>query len=787
MSHTDEARSRSFGARLRALRESAGFTQERLAALSGLSVHAVSALERGQRRRPQVETVRALSMALNLAPSVRDAFVTSARAPADETAVDELSGISLPLPATALLGRQADITVLQEWIANSGTRLITLVGPGGVGKTRLALELARSLADERSMRVAFAPLAALRDHALVGSSVAEALGLADVTPGELTRRVRDACQNASTLLVLDNFEHVLPAAPLVTDLLTSIPLLRVLVTSRSPLHVRGEREYAVGPLDIGPESHGRALDGVGSVPAVQLFVERIRGVEPQFVVTSANASTVTAICHRLDGLPLALELAAPWVKTLGVDGLLRGLERDELLAAIGPRDLPARQQTMNATVAWSYQLLDPDEQRAFRRLSVLPNPFPLEAASELLAGPGGATGSDNALRAMAALIDKSLLLRADTSTRSLYYMLETVRAYSAVELTASGERDDAWEGLVRYTTAQASLAGERLNGPAQVEWLIRVREELESYRGALTWLLERGRSSEAAHIASSLMFFWAIRGHAAEGLRWYEQILTPGDLPRTAEARVLVAAGLMRYMQGEPSHARTALTQALVLAHEIDDTEMIAQAENLLGRLEHSVGNLDAARERYTRSTERFRALGLPWGLGSSLTGMAAIALASGAAADAERLLDEATSVLRHAGPWFLALTLYVRAIVAVGRGRADEAIAVVRESLTRIRELQDKYAFVYTLGPLAAAAVLKGDDAWAARILGARDAVTERTGATVVVRHALDDRMELAERELRVRLGSERWALAYAAGREASIDALMTDIDRASHDHNSS
>jgi ATP/maltotriose-dependent transcriptional regulator MalT len=207
--------------------------------------------------------------------------------------------------------------------------------------------------------------------------------------------------------------------------------------------------------------------------------------------------------------------------------------------------------------------------------------------------------------------------------------------------------------------------------------------------------------------------------------------------------------------------------------------EMLAQAENLLGRVEHSVGNVEAARERCARSAERFRALALPWGLGSSLTGMATVALATGDPAQAERLLDEATSVLRHAGPWFLALTLYVRAILAVRRGDADGAIIVVRESLTRIRELHDKYAFVYALGLLAAAAILKGDDTWAARILGARDAVTERTGATVVVRQALDDRIELAERELRARLGPERWGFAYAAGRSASIDVLMKDIDR--------
>jgi len=466
---------------------------------------------------------------------------------------------------------------------------------------------------------------------------------------------------------------------------------------------------------------------------------------------------------------------------LTAEDLLRRLERDVLLSTVGPRDLPERQQAMDATVAWSYQLLSQDEQRAFRRFGVLPGLFSIDAAAAVLAGRDGASaGSDEALDALSGLIDKSLLRRtgASTATRPLYQMLETVRAYAARELTVAGEHDDALEGLARYCTGEASLAAEGLRGPAQIEWLNRVREELESYRGALTWLLESGRSAEASKIAWDLMFFWAIGGQAAEGLRWYEQILSVGALPPAVESRVLVGAGLMRYTQGDPGHARNALTRALVLAHDTEDMEMLAQAENLLGRVEHSVGNVEAARERYARSAERFRALALAWGLGSSLTGMATVALATGDPAQAERLLDEATFVLRHAGPWFLALTLYVRAILAVRRGDADGAIAVVRESLTCIRELHDKYAFVYALGPLAAAAILKGDDAWAARILGARDAVTERTGATVVVRQALDDRMTLAEREPRARLGPERWALAYAAGRSSSIDALMKDID---------
>jgi predicted ATPase/DNA-binding XRE family transcriptional regulator len=772
----------SFGAQLKALREAAGFTQEELATIAGLSVHAVSALERGERRRPHVETVRALSAALDLTGAARDALVASARAPVHTPAVDELRDVSLPQPVTALVGRDPDLQTLRRWLADPAVRLVTLVGPGGVGKTRLALELARVTADEGVVRVVFVSLAAIRDTGLVAPAIAEALGLSDVTTLDLLRRVRVACRDSATLLVLDNFEQVLDASSLVADLMTSVAPLRVLVTSRAPLRVRGEREYVVEPLVLDVDSGAMSPADLARVPAVRLFLERVRDVRPDFRLTSANAPTMAAICRRLDALPLALELAAPWLKVLTPEDLLRRLAHDVLPSAPGRRDLPVRQQTMNATVAWSYQLLDADGQRMLRRLGVLPGRFPIEAAAAVLASrePSSA-GTDEALRAAAGLIDKSLLLRTETSvaTRPLYDMLETVRAYAALELATADERDDALEGLVRYSTAEARQAAEALVGPAQVEWLDRVRDDLESYRCALAWLIEHDRLAEATDIAVGLRLFWNIRGHAAEGLRWCEQILNLPS-PRVVESKALLGAGSMRYSLGKIGQARTALARAVALADDTGDTTIVAQAENLLGRVEHSLGHVDAAREHYARSLEQFRAKALAWGIGNSLTGMATLHVATEDPTSAERLLDEATSVLRSAGPWFLALALDVRAILAVRRGNADETIATVRESLTLLRGLHDNHAFVFALGPLAVAAMLKGDEAWAARILGARDAVSERTGATVVVRQSLDDLIGLGEREVRARLGPDRWAAAYAAGRQMSIDSLFTDIDNA-------
>jgi len=770
----------SFGAQLRALREAAGFTQEELATIAGLSVHAVSALERGERRRPHVETVRALSAALDLTGATRDALLGSARAPVQDAGDPDPGGLSLPVPLTAFLGRDADVQALRGWLADPTVRLITIVGPGGVGKTRLALELARTIADQDAS-VVFVPLAAIRDAAFVAPAIAEALGLSDVTAVDLPRRAKVACDDRARVLVLDNCEQVLDAAPLVADLLASTTSLRLLATSRAALRVRGEREYALGPLalDPGAESTTSPADLVRS-PAVRLFVDRVRDVQPEFRLTTTNGPAVTSICRRLDALPLALELAAPWIKVLTVEDLSRRLASDALLSTAGARDLPERQQTMNATVAWSYQLIGPDEQRAFRRFGVLPGRFSIEAAAAVLASAGAnEPRSHDGLVAAASLIDKSLLQRAETLVpgRPLFQMLETVRGYAALELAASGERDEALEGMARYCVREASLAEMELVGLAQAEWLNRARGDLENYRAALTWLIERGRSADGTDIAYGLRFYFLIRGRAAEGLGWYDKLLQLPALPPADECRLLNGAAMMSYTQGQLDRSIDALNRSIALAHVAGDIYTAAQAENLQGHIARALGKFDVARERLSRALEAFRALDVPWGIGSALNGLAGLALAMRDAAAAEPLLVEATSVLRNAGPWFLMPVLYTRAIRAVRKGDADEALALLSENLNRIRDLHDKFAFVYALIPLAVVATLKGDDARAARILGARDAVIERTGLSIVDTPVHDLR-DQAERTARARLGADRWNRAYAAGRMLSIDSAQ-DLHR--------
>ena len=753
-----------FGAQLKSLREASGFTQEELATIAGLSVHAISALERGQRRRPHVDTVRALSAALELSGDRREALMATARAPVEEGAAEELTALApLPLAATPLVGREEAVHTLRSWLVDPGARFVTLTGPGGVGKTRLALELARTIAEEGATRVVFVPLAPVRQAALVEPAVAEALGVV-CAPSQLAMRARAAFGRTPMLLVLDNFEHVLDAAPLVADLLASVPSLRIVATSRAPLRVRGEREYPVDPLTI--------------TPAVRLFVERVQDAQPDFRLTDSNAETVTAICRKLDSLPLALELVAPWLKVLNADDLLRRLEQNVLFSSVTRKDLPERQQSFAATVGWSYQLLKPDQQRVFRRLAVLPGSFPIEAAAAVIhddTRPGAKL--DSALIALADLLDKSLLHREEApgTSRMLCRTLETVRAVAARELEAAGERDAAFDGLVRYCRREGVEAAIGLVGTDQAAWLDRVRDDLDNHRQALAWLIDRRDAQGAADIACGLLWFWVIRGHVREGLGWYSQILALLARAPETELRVLMAAAVVQYSAGDLQASRNALMRARAIAESLNDSLALLEIDCVRGHVEHLAGNADDARAHFARSAA---AGGAPaWRRGSALTGLAWVALDAGDLIEAERRLNEATDALPGAGPWFMLLVEFLRATVAVRRGDADATIALVRTSLERIRALRDQFAFLYALVALAAAAALKGNDVWVARVLGARAAVADLTDVGIVD-HYLRDKLAAIERDARSRLGQDRWERAYASGRTTSFDALSRDAD---------
>ena len=783
------AQGESFGAQLRRHREAAGLTQEQLAERAGLTVNGVSQLERGERRRPYPHTVQALAAALGLSEPERAALAgmvprRGETAPTEPVATPLAA--ALPAPATALLGREGDVGAVADLLREA--RLVTLTGPGGVGKTRLGLAVAEAIADRYPNSVAFVPLAALTDPALVVPAIAAAVGVREaggLSPGDA---LHAALRARRLLLVLDNVEHLLAAVPAIAGLLAACPGLTILATSRAPLRVRGEREYPVAPLVAPALERVPTAAEVAAAPAARLFVERARAVAPAFALSDTNAAAVAAICRRLDGLPLALELAAGWVRLLPPTALLARLDRALPLLTAGPRDLPERQRTMRDTVAWSYDLLEPAEQRLFRRLAVFAGGWTLAAAEAVAAGaasPDDPAAAHALLAGLSSLLEKSLLVQSmpasmadgEATDEPRFSMLETIRAYGLEQLAASGEEKQVRDRHAAHYLALAEVAGPALTGGEQAAWLDRLGREHDNLRAALDWLLARGHAEGAARLGWDLTWFWYIRGHVSEGRRWMERVLACGAALRPAgRARALTVGAVLAFQQGDFDEADALLDESIRLARDAGDRLVLASA--LLTRGYAAVGRGEGAQAvAYAEESARlFRAFGDRWGAGLALTVGVQIATAAGELDRANVDLDQAEALLRAAGaPWGLALVLNIRVMIAQLQGDHAGTVDLLRESIGLSRAIGDTAALYFGLVSLGGALTMTGQGVRAARLFGAAEALRERTGVTMpnAAGYALYEQQLAA---LRTQLDTDTLAAAWAAGRALSLAAAIAE-----------
>ena len=682
-----------------------------------------------------------------------------------------------PLPnlLTSFVGREREVADVVDLLRQNGVRLVTLTGPGGVGKTRLAVRVAEELGPFFADGVAFVPLAAVREPAVVGAALAQALGVREAGDRPLADALTAFLRDRRLLLVLDNFEHILDAAPLVGDVLAACPRLKVLVTSRAVLRVSGEHACRVPPLALPDPERTPPITELRRAEAVRLFAERARAAEAGFALDDDTVEAVAGVCVRLDGLPLAIELAAARAKILSPQALLARLERRLDLLSDGPRDLPARQRTMRDTVAWSHELLSPEERRLFRRLSVFAGGFTLEAVDAVAGDPEDPRFE--VLEGVAALIDHSLIRRAaEANGEPRFEMLETIRAYGQERLAEADEATAARDAHARYFLELASGACARFEGAERALARERVAREHDNLRAALGWTTERGDAEVAQRLAVHLARFWVVLGHVSEGRAWLDRaVALPGPAETETRADALCWAAQFAGHQAAVDREEDLANQALAISRAGGYSRGAAMALHQLGQAAHRRRDLVGAAARYEEAVARFREQGEQIWEGATLRDLGVVAGTLGEHDRATAYHEAALRVWRRLDhPWGVPAALRDLADEALCRGDVAAALPLYRESLERWRLLGEKLHVAGALLGPASVALENGQAERAARLLGAAAALHEAIGA--VPPADLPGGLGGGTEPARAALGEAAFGAAWAAGRALTVEEAIAE-----------
>ncbi|MGN6426737.1 MAG: ATP-binding protein [Leifsonia sp.] len=620
--------------------------------------------------------------------------------------------VRLPTPLTGLVGREGDVAALTGML-RGGTRLVTLVGPGGIGKSRLAIAAAREAAPDYEDGSVFVDLSAVHDPARVPSRIAQALGVRDTGDAPIMENLSTALQGRSILLVLDNFEQVLDAAPALTTLLAASPDVAILVTSRALLRVSAEQSYEVGPL-----ADQQALD---------LFVERAHAVKPDFEITDDNAAAVAGVCDAVDGVPLAIELAAARVRVLSPAELLDRLDRRLSVLVGGSRDLPERQQTIRRTIEWSTQLLDDDQRLLLARLGVFEGGFTLEAA-EFIGGQDA-----DVLSGLAALVDSSLVGQHDGEDRPRFSMQAIVREYAREQLAASGEQPAVRDAHARYFLALGDAARQDLKGPGQREWMQRLGDERDNLRAAERFLLDGHDWDRAAQLAFSLYLYWWVTGLLGEVRTWMDEALASRDpLADHTRAIALYFSRTIMFWKDPDGSVAADLTESADLFRRTGDPdgEGLARISLALALLAGEQPDTDRAREVMETALELFRGVSSVWGESMALVLLGRVALRQGRLDEAQDHFAASLALTQHAGDRVgERIASYHRGWTELMRGDVAAARADFALSVTVSAALGHVEGIAYGLEGMVAVAALSGDAERAGRLAGASRALRERSG----------------------------------------------------------
>jgi predicted ATPase/class 3 adenylate cyclase len=723
---------------------------------------------------------------------------------------------NLPLQPTPLVGREREVEEISERLRSEEVRLLTLTGPGGTGKTRLALQAAADLLEEFEDGVFFITLAAITDPELVPSTIAGALGVMESAEQPLLETLKSFLQQKHLLLLLDNFEQVLEGAPVVGELVAADPKLKILATSRIPLRLYGEQEYMVPPLALPDPRVLPPVKVLTQYEAVRLFVERARAVKADFEVTNESAPAVAEICARLDGLPLAIELAAARIRILPPQKMLERLSNRLKLLKGGPRDLPTRQQTLRGTIDWSYELLEEDEKTLFGRLSVFSGGRTLEAIEEIC----DPEGDLEALDGVESLLEKSLLRQeVGPGGEPRFVMLETVHEYAREKLGESGEAEVMRGAHAEYFLALAKDAEPALKGPEQLEWLERLEAEHDNLRAALGWALESKDGELALRLAGALWWFWFVHGHLRESRAWLEAALAEGAALSSApkvRAKAITGAGRLALEVGELEWARALLEEGVQLFRKAGDEAGLAEALDNLGIAAAFSGELEKAKPLFEESLALYRGAANGWGVGEVLNNLAQVARIQDKDDTSLALYEESLATRRKVGDKRgIAMSLLNMGAVWVTRSEYERAAKLTEDSLVLYRELGDKATVVenlanlgelelergnlkqaerhlreglilskiaghrmpmlYSLLGFGRLAEKRGELLRSARLFGFMIEAPEATFFHHLMNSSEKARLESSIATVRSRLGEVAWEEAYGEGRSMTLDEAVS------------
>ncbi len=683
----------------------------------------------------------------------------------------EKSPTNLPLQLTSFIGRERELAEVKRLLAT--TRLLTLTGAGGCGKTRLALRAAEGLLDEYPDGVWFVDLAPLSDPSLIPQVIASILDLQESAEAPVGNVLENYLRTKNLLLVLDNCEHLIEACAQLSDtLLRACPNLKILATSRETLNIAGETTLGVPPLSLPDPKQLPTIEALKQFESIQLFAARAGATEPHFQLTNSNAPAIAQICQRLDGMPLAIELAAARVKSIGVEQIAARLDDRFQLLTGGSRTALPRQQTLRATIDWSHDLLPEQERILFRRLSVFAGGWTLTAA-EQVAGQDGITPNE-VLDLLTRLADKSLVIIEEQSGQARYHLLETIRQYAREKLDDVGESDAVRNHHLDYFMEFAQEASAKLDGSEQLEWLDRLDIEHDNPHTALEWSLSKGRVEKGLRLGSALAQFWQIRGYLNQGRAWLETLLSKSSAaPASVRASALSGAGFLSLTVEDIEQATAFYEQALVLYRELDDSNGIARQLVFLGRMAGFRGDYERARTLAEQGLTLQRELGNKWGVSVALFFLAEFAYLQDDHAQAMALLEESVALCREIGNmWAVGRRLTRLGQVAHAQGNSERALALIKEGLVACRQAKDYPGIAWSLTASAGIARVQGELVWATRLLGAVEALREVRGAGLSPFYRVDYERNVAE--LRTLLDQATYAKVWAEGRAMTMEQAI-------------